>query len=101
MLKIEAGQFINVMNTQAYNSDGQPELKITIEGNYELMNMQNNVFELQNQMREMLDKQKEEERLRAANPALKDLHDQYKVVYSIVKTAEDAAAEKCSGCGCG
>ena len=99
MLKIESGQFIDVVTVQEYDTAGQPQLKLTIEGNYELINLQNNVFELQTQMREMIDKQKEEDRLIAENAALKDLHDQYKVVYTIIKKADEANAEKCGGGG--
>ena len=99
MLKIESGQFIEVNKIQAFDTAGQPEIQLTIQGNWELMNLQNNVFELQNQMRDMIDKQEEEDRLIAENPALKDLHDQYKVVFTLVKKADDALNEKCSGGG--
>ena len=90
MLKIEAGTFIDVNTVQGYDAMGQPELKIMIEGNYDLTTMQTNVFELQNQMQEFLEQQKEEARLRAENPALKDVHDKYKIVYELVKKADSA-----------
>lgn len=99
MLKIEAGQFLESVSMQGIGADGMPEAQITIQGNWELQNIQNNVFELQEQMRKILDEKEKEARLIAENPALKDLHDQYKVVYTIVKKADDALNEQCNGGG--
>ena len=52
---------------------------------------------LQNDIGEMLTQQAEEARLRNENPALKDIHDKYRIVYELVKKADSAVGNNGSG----
>lgn len=97
MLKISAGQFIDSTVMQGVGNDGMPEAQITIEGNWELIQMQNDIQILMTKMDSIVYKEAQEERLLRDNPALKDIHDQYKVVYQLVKKADDDS--RCNGGG--
>jgi len=88
MLKIQSGQFIEVSSTQGYDTMGQPEVQVTIEGNFELTNMRSDLMTLQNDMAVLQCTLAEEARLRKENPALKDIHDKYQIVYELVKKAD-------------
>jgi hypothetical protein len=90
MLKIQSGQFIDIQTTQGFDPYGLPEVQLTIEGNTELMQMQTDIITLRGQIDVFLRKQEEEQRLREQNPALKDIHDKYQIVYELVKKADHA-----------
>jgi len=89
MLKIQPGPMIDITTTQGYNNMGQPEVQVMVQGNYELIDMQSDLMLMKTQLNDLLAQQKREEELRKQNPALQQLYDQYKVVYTLVKTADD------------
>lgn len=78
----------SVWDSNMNNYVGGNKLEVNIEPGTELINMQANIMALQTQMREMLDTQAEEARLRAENPALRDIHEKYQIVYELVKKAD-------------
>ena len=97
MLKIQAGQFIDVFSQQGYNASGDAELQVTVEGNFEVINMMTDIRTLMNRVDELYYEQDKEKRLRESNPALKDLYNKYKVVYELVKADDDD--DRCNGGG--
>jgi len=88
MLKIIPGQFIEITSMQGSDSMGQAELQVTIEGNYELMNMKTDLDLMRSQLDSIMFQKEHEEELRKTNPALQELYDQYQVVYTLVKKVD-------------
>ena len=83
------GPFVDVSTNQGYDNMSQPEMQITIQGNYELIDMQREIKELKENYNLLMLQIENEMTLRNSNPALKDLYDQYQVVYTLVKKAEE------------
>lgn len=88
MLKILPGPWIDITTQYGSDSLGQQELQVTIEGNYELQNMKTDLDLMRSQLDSILFQQQHEEELRKSHPALQELYDQYKVVYTLVKKAD-------------
>lgn len=80
---------IEITSIQGCDSLGQPELQVTIQGGYELTNMQGAIDLMRTQLDSLVFQQQQEEELRKSNPALQELYNQYKVVYTLVKKADD------------
>jgi hypothetical protein len=90
MLKIEGGQFVDAFKHSTFDSYGNPDVTVTIQGDHELIAMQTNVLSLESRVTAIENRDLEEKRLIAANPALKDIHDKYQIVYELVKKADSA-----------
>jgi len=88
MLKLQAGPWIDINTIQSFDNMGQPELEVTIEGNFELTTMKTDIDLLRSQLDSLLFQKEREEELRKTNPALQELYDQYQVVYTLVKKAD-------------
>ncbi len=97
MLKIQSGQFIDVMSMQGCDNMGQPEVQVTIQGNFELIQMQTDIMTLRSEMSTLVAQLSEEARLRSDNPALQDVYNQYQIVYELVKTADAATGNDGGG----
>ena len=88
------GLFINVnhtseWDTQLNNYAGGNKAIIQIDPGMDLVNMKADLVDLQSRFALFLEEQEREAQARANNPALKELYDQYRVVYKLVKKAED------------
>jgi len=81
--------FITVTSMNGYDAMSAPELQVTVNGGATLIRMQADLFTLQDIVQKMQAEKEQEERLLADNPALKDLHDQYRVVLKLVKTTDN------------
>lgn len=94
MITILAGPLIEVVTNQGCDNLGQPELQITIQGSYELTQMQQELIDLKLQVDAIVIERETELMLRKTNPALQELYDQYQVIYTLVKKADNSVNSK-------
>jgi len=70
---------------------GGNKLEVSVSGCPELIRMQSTLQTLENRLYILEAREAEEKRLRDENPGLKDMHNKYKIVYELVKTADNSA----------
>ena len=103
MIEIKGDNFfINVNANTVWDANmnnyaGGNKLEVQIDPGPDLITMQANIATLQGQVMDILNQQMADARLRDENPALKDIHDKYQIVYELVKKADNATGNDGGG----
>lgn len=91
-------EFFDVAVNSEYDSNlnnyqGGDKIVVNIAPGYKLTQLETEIQNLKLEIDELKNKEINEEILRENNPALKDAYDQYKVVFKLVKKAQEAERE--------
>lgn len=78
--------YFNLVRTMGFDNKGQTSVEINILPGYKLLDMETDISMMKATIIELTLTHKREAELRAENPALKDLYDQYKTVLTLVET---------------
>ena len=81
--------YFNLVRTMGFDKHGQTAVEIDMQPGYKLLEMESDIISLKARISELTIIYQHEAELRAKNPALRDLYDQYKTVLTLVETKND------------